>query len=238
MVEESGNCPVPPCSGSLYRYPSAAPPGLAKFSQTCPQLASINTALAFPRYPASTVPSQSARISVSIRTRKCLKVSASLSPLQQPLFASFSPLQLPLFASLSPLQLPLFASLSPLQQPLIAFPTPLQQPLIASPTPLQQPLIASPTPLQQPLFLQPANSERLRPTLHSFYASQFADWLTTTVQTLIQTCTRSKAGYAVMQHWRRRREYHTIFNDRLAVIATLSTSHLGKLREAQPPSTV
>ena len=216
MVEESGNCPVPPCSGSHYRYPSAAPPGLAKFSQTCPQLASINTALAFPRYPASTVPSQSARISVSIRTRKCLKVSASLSPLQQPLFASFSPLQLPLFASFSPLQLPLFASLSPLQQP----------------------LIASPTPLQQPLFLQPANSERLRPTLHSFYASQFADWLTTTVQTLIQTCTRSKAGYAVMQHWRRRREYHTIFNDRLAVIATLSTSHLGKLREAQPPSTV
>ena len=205
VVEESGNCPVPPCSGSHYRYPSAAPPGLAKFSQTCPQLASINTALAFPRYIASTVPSQSARISVSIRTRKCLKVSASLSPLQQPLFASFSPLQLPLFASFSPLQLP---------------------------------LIASPTPLQQPLFLQPANSERLRPTLHSFYASQFADWLTTTVQTLIQTCTRSKAGYAVMQHWRRRREYHTIFNDRLAVIATLSTSHLGKLREAQPPSSV
>lgn len=119
-------------------------------------------------------------------------------------------------ASLSPLQLPLFASLSPLQLP----------------------LFASPTPLQQPLFPQPANSERLRPTLHSFYTSQFADWLTTTVQTLIQTCTRSKAGYVVMQHWRRRREYHTIFNDRLAVIATLSTSHLGKLREAQPPSTV
>ena len=143
-----------------------------------------------------------------------------------------------MFASLTPLQLPFLASLTPLQQPSLASLTPPQLPLFASLTPPQQPLFASLTPLQQPLFLQPANSERLRPTLHSFYASQFADWLTMTVQTLIQTCTRSKAGYVVTQHWRRRRVYHTTFNDRLAVIATLSTSHLGMLREAQPPSTV